>query len=124
MERLDIHVALEVCEIGIESATLVPIVFALSGLPIYVVRPRRLDSSWFGINFCSAVLEFCSFLFHPVFDYCAHVHLVFGCVLSNILGDFDELRRPANLALRVTFDVIYPAAPAQSRVHGHAHHTF
>lgn len=24
---------------------------------------------------------------------------------------------PANLALRVTFDVIYPAAPAQSRVH-------
>jgi hypothetical protein len=36
MERLDIHVALEVCEIVIESATLVPIVFALSGLPIYV----------------------------------------------------------------------------------------
>jgi hypothetical protein len=36
MERLDIHVALEVCEIVIESATLVPIVFALSGVPIYV----------------------------------------------------------------------------------------
>jgi hypothetical protein len=28
---------------------------------------------------------------------------------------FDELRRPANLAL-VTFNVIYPAAPACSRV--------
>src|SRR5437764_6858028 len=27
----------------------------------------RLNSSWFGINFCSAVLEFCSFLLHPVF---------------------------------------------------------
>ena len=25
---------------------------------------------------------------------------------------FDELRRPANLALQVTFSVIYPAAPA------------
>src|SRR5580704_16131965 len=32
MEGLDIHVALEVCEIVIESATLVPIVFALVGL--------------------------------------------------------------------------------------------
>ena len=30
---------------------------------------------------------------------------------------FDELRRPANLALRVTLNVIYPAAPAQSGVH-------
>jgi hypothetical protein len=29
---------------------------------------------------------------------------------------FDELRRPANLALQVTFNVIYPAAPAYSRV--------
>jgi hypothetical protein len=38
MERLDIHVALEVCEIVIESATLVPIVFAFSGLPIYVAQ--------------------------------------------------------------------------------------
>jgi hypothetical protein len=38
MDRLDIHVGLEVCEIVIESATLVPIVFALSGLPIYVAQ--------------------------------------------------------------------------------------
>src|SRR5439155_15332717 len=30
---------------------------------------------------------------------------------------FDGLRRPANLALRVTFNVIYPAAPARIRVH-------
>jgi len=30
--------------------------------------------------------------------------------------NFDELRRPANLALQVTFNVIYPAAPAYSRV--------
>ena len=29
---------------------------------------------------------------------------------------FDELRQPANLALQVTFTVIYPAAPACSRV--------
>ena len=29
---------------------------------------------------------------------------------------FDELRRPANLALQVTFNVIYPAAPVSSRV--------
>jgi hypothetical protein len=34
MERLDIHVALEVCEIIIESATLVPILFALSATPV------------------------------------------------------------------------------------------
>jgi hypothetical protein len=43
MERLDIHVALEVCEIVIESATLVPIVFALSGLPIYVAHSSNQD---------------------------------------------------------------------------------
>jgi hypothetical protein len=30
---------------------------------------------------------------------------------------FDDLRRPAKLALRVTFNVIYPAVPTQSRVH-------
>ncbi len=29
---------------------------------------------------------------------------------------FDELRPPANLTLRVTFDVIHPSAPALSRV--------
>jgi len=36
----------------------------------------------------------------------------------NELGceSFDELRLPSQLALRVTFDVIYPADPAQSRV--------
>jgi hypothetical protein len=38
MEHVDIHVALELCEIVIESATLVSIVFALSGLPIYVAQ--------------------------------------------------------------------------------------
>jgi hypothetical protein len=38
MERVDIHVALEVCEIVTESATLVTIVFALSDLPIYVAQ--------------------------------------------------------------------------------------
>jgi hypothetical protein len=40
MERLDIHVVLELCEIVIEGATLVPIVFALSGLSIYVTSSR------------------------------------------------------------------------------------
>jgi hypothetical protein len=74
--------------------------------------PADLDSSWFGINFCSAVLEFCSFLFHPVFDRGAFINRVFGGVLPDILSDFDELRQPANLALRVTFNVIYPTAPA------------
>jgi hypothetical protein len=38
MEHLDIHVALEVCEITIESATLVVIAFLLSGLPSYVAQ--------------------------------------------------------------------------------------
>jgi hypothetical protein len=38
MERLDIHVALEVCEIVIESATLVPIVFGLSAWANYVAQ--------------------------------------------------------------------------------------
>src|SRR5207249_1813213 len=40
--------------------------------------------------------------------------------LTNAFGDVDEFRKPANLALRVTFNVIYPPAPAQSRVHRHA----
>src|SRR4029077_10140076 len=34
MERFDFHVALELCEIVIESATLVPIVFAFSVTPV------------------------------------------------------------------------------------------
>ncbi len=41
-----------------------------------------------------------------------------GGVLAHILSDLDEFRQPANLALRVTLNVIYPSAPAQSRVHG------
>jgi len=36
MERLDVHVALEACDIVNESAMLVLIVFALSGLPISI----------------------------------------------------------------------------------------
>jgi len=36
MERLDVHVALEACDIVTESAMLVLIVFALSGLPISI----------------------------------------------------------------------------------------
>src|ERR1700736_2448537 len=67
-------------------------------------------SSWFAINFCSAVLEFCSLLLHSVFDRCALINRMFGGVLPHILGDVDERRQPANLALRVTFDIIYPAA--------------
>jgi hypothetical protein len=38
MERLNIHVALEVCEIVIETATLMPIAFAVSCLPIDVAQ--------------------------------------------------------------------------------------
>jgi hypothetical protein len=41
-----------------------------------------------------------------------------------VFGDVDEFRLPAKPALRVTLNVIYPAAPAQSRVHRNAHHTF
>jgi hypothetical protein len=40
MERVDFHVALELCEIVSESATLVRIVFRLSPLSIYVASPR------------------------------------------------------------------------------------
>jgi len=42
---------------------------------------------------------------------------MFGGVFANVFRYFDELRLPAKLALRVTLNVIYPAAPAQSRVH-------
>jgi hypothetical protein len=45
-------------------------------------------------------------------------------VAPHIFGDVDELRQPANLALLVTFNVTYPTAPAQSRVHANAHQTF
>ena len=37
--------------------------------------------------------------------------LKLGSVLT-LTQSFDELRPPANLTLRVTFDVIYPSAPA------------
>jgi hypothetical protein len=44
---------------------------------------------------------------------------IYQCQLRTLLSHFgfDELRRPANLALRMTFNIIYPAAPAQSGVH-------
>ena len=43
---------------------------------------------------------------HPAFS-------LFGLPVPLIASPhFDELRRPANLALQVTFSVIYPAAPA------------
>lgn len=45
-------------------------------------------ASRLGINFCSAVLEFCSFLLHAVVDRDALINRVFGCVLSNILRYF------------------------------------
>ena len=37
-----------------------------------------------------------------------------GGVLPYVFSDFDELRPPAKPALRVTFDVIYPAAPLKA----------
>ena len=46
---------------------------------------------------------------HPAFS-------PFGLPVASRSPHFDELRRPANLALQVTFNVIYPAAPAWSRV--------
>jgi len=47
---------------------------------------------------------------HPAFSpFGLPVHLIAS-------PHFDELRRRANLALQVTFNVIYPAAPASSRV--------
>jgi len=41
--------------------------------------------------------------------------LKLGSVLT-LTQSFDELRPPANLTLRVTFDVIYPSVPASPRV--------
>jgi hypothetical protein len=41
MERLDFHVALELCEIFIESATLVAIVFALSACLFMSLNSHR-----------------------------------------------------------------------------------
>ncbi len=69
---------------------LMPIIFArcLAGLTVYVASPSRLHSSWFGINFCSAVLEFCSFLLHPVLNRFALINRVFRCVFPHILSDF------------------------------------
>src|SRR5205807_5153121 len=42
-------------------------------------------------------------------DRCARKNLGYFPLLTQ---SFDELRPPANLALRVTFDVIYPSVPA------------
>jgi hypothetical protein len=45
-----------------------------------------------------------------------HLGEVLSSVITNVLRNLDELRLPASLALRVTLDFIYPAAPAQGRV--------
>ena len=68
-----------------------PAHFGPSASPIYLAR------------FPSARLT----QLHPAFSpFRLPVHLIASP------PHFDELRRPANLALQVTFSVIYPAAPA------------
>jgi hypothetical protein len=47
-----------------------------------------------------------------------------GVKSKPLTQSFDELRPPANLAPRVTFDVIYPAVPTQSRAHPHHFFSF
>ena len=46
--------------LGKSLTKLMPIIFArcLAGLTVYVASPQSVRSSWFRINFCSAVLEF------------------------------------------------------------------
>jgi hypothetical protein len=75
-------------------------------------------------SFCSSVLEFLGLFSQSLFDRCTFFNSLLRCIFPDVFGYFDEVRLPAKLALRVTLNVIYPAAPAQSRVHRHTHHTF
>jgi hypothetical protein len=58
------------------------------------------------------VLKFCSLFLHPAFDRGALINSLLCRIFSDVFGYLDELRLPAKFALRVTFNVIYPTAPA------------
>src|SRR6266487_4316943 len=69
--------------------------------PFMSPHPPGFRSSWFRINFRSAVLEFFSLLFHPVFDCCALVNRVFGCILPHVLRDLHRAEVRATHAAKV-----------------------
>jgi hypothetical protein len=73
------------------------------------------------------VASFCELsrlLFQADFEDLLFRNLLFRRKFPHVLSNFDELRLPAKLPLRVTLNVIYPTAPAWRRVHGHAHQAF
>src|SRR6266480_7525653 len=73
----------------------------ISSLPPSISPLLGFYSSRFRIDFRSAVLEFCSFLFHPVFDCCALVNRVFGCILPHVLRDLHRAEVRAAHAAKV-----------------------
>jgi hypothetical protein len=70
-----------------------------------------------GVDFSTLLNKLFCFFFEAGLKRLFFGDFLFGSEFANVLGYFDELRLPANLALRVTLNVSYPAAPARSRVH-------
>src|SRR5882724_6787401 len=63
------------------------------------------------VNFCALLDKLGRFFLQPFFQRFAFGDPLLCGVLADILCDVDELRLPANLALRVTLNVIYPTLP-------------
>jgi hypothetical protein len=70
------------------------------------------SKSCFRVNFRAFFYKLVGFLFQTDLESLFFGNFLFSSLFANVLCDFDEFRLPANLALRVTFNVIYPSAPA------------
>src|SRR5206468_1468795 len=51
-------------------------------------HPSRLHSSWFGIDFCSSVLEFLGLFSQSLFDRCTFFNSLLRCIFSDVFGYF------------------------------------
>ncbi len=71
-----------------------------------------------GVDLSAFLDDLFGLLRHASFECFRVRNPLLGRVFADILGDFDDLRLRAKIALRVTLNVIYPSAPAQSRIHG------
>ncbi len=77
-------------------------------------RDKMIDSSLPALGLCPTLrIVYAAPLPHAPLTRLYPAFSRFGMPsISSRSAHFDDLRRPANLALQVTFSVIYPAAPA------------
>jgi hypothetical protein len=72
----------------------------------------RIGFSGFGVKLAALLGELAGFFFHSFLQCFLFGHALLDCVFPNVFRYLDELRLPANLALQMILNVIYPIALA------------